>query len=210
MSGPIRTPFHINIRVVVLSISALAIVFLLYNSKSSLAPLADPVLQKQVTDPHPSISSLQLSISEKSPPTLPPTLLVTVTNLHQSTSLSLLTWDTPFDEKALDLGIFEFIDVDAQRTLRTPELTINRGLPPPPEAFLEIGPREALTKEIILDSPVTKLEDGKEYDVQAKGRWKAVWHAGVSDIGDENLKKMGGGTGVKTWDFTSSMLRIKT
>jgi len=120
-----------------------------------------------------------------------------------------LTWDTPFDEKALFLGIFHFTDTSTNEALSTASLKLNRVLPPSPEFFQEIGPRRAITKEIVLDGPGAKLQNGKEYDVQVKGRWKAVWHASVLDIGDENLKKMGGGTGVKTWDFESEVLRIK-
>jgi hypothetical protein len=194
--------------------SALVVVIFLYSSNSSLATTFRSMVwsskQERPTDPHPSSSSLNLSISEKSPTTTPPTILVTISNLHQSTTLTLLTWDTPFDEKALVLGIFNFVDTKTNEALQSPNLKINRGLPPPRDAFLEIAPRKAITKEIILDGPGAKLEKGKEYDVQARGRWKAVWHASVLDVGDQNLKKMGGGTGVKTWDFATEVLRIKT
>jgi hypothetical protein len=194
--------------------SALVIILFLYSSNSSLATtirgIVESPTRKEPTDPHPSSSTLNLSISEKSPSTSPPTILVTATNLHQSTSLTLLTWDTPFDEKALVLGIFNFIDTSTNEALQSPNLKINRGLPPPREAFIEIGPRKAVAKEIVLDGRGANLEKGKEYDVQARGRWKAVWRASVLDVGDQNLKKMGGGTGVNTWDFATDVLRIRT
>lgn len=211
--GISRRALYMNMRTVVASISALIIIIFLYISNSSLATsvrsMAGSSPPKRPTDPHPGYSTLSLSISEKSPATSPPTILVTATNLHQSTSLTLLKWDSPFDEKALVLGIFSFIDTSTNEALPSANLKINRGLPPPRDAFLEIGPRQAITKEFVLDGPGTKLGKGKEYDVQAKGKWKAVWHASVLDIGDENLKKMGGGTGVKTWDFDTNVLRIK-
>jgi hypothetical protein len=165
--------------------------------------------QTRPIDPHPPSSSLNLTLLEKLPRTSPPTILVTASNLHQSTSLTLLTWDTPFDEKALLLGIFTFIDTGTNELVPSPNLKLNRGLPPPRDAFLEIGPRHAITKEIVLDGTGVKLVRGKEYDIQAKGRWKAVWHASVLDVGDQNLKKMGGGTGVNTWGFDTATLRIK-
>jgi hypothetical protein len=197
---------------VVATLSAIIILLFLYKSNSSIATsvrsmAGSPPLR--FIDPHPLSSTLNLSIAEKSPPTSPPTILVTATNLHPSTSLTLLTWDTPFDDKALLLGVFRFVDTSTHEALPSPGLKINRQLPPLRDAFLEIKPRHAITKEITLDSPAVKVEKGKEYDVQARGKWKAVWHASVVDIGDDNLKKMGGGTGVMTWDFESEVVRIK-
>jgi hypothetical protein len=200
-------------RAILASISALIVIIFLYNSNTSLATsirrMTGSLPQTRPTNPHPSSSSLNLSISEKLPRTSPPTILVTASNLHQSTSLTLLTWDTPFDEKALLLGIFTFVDTSTNEPLPSPNLKLNRGLPPPRTAFLEISPRHAITKELVLDGNGAKLVRGKEYDIQAKGRWKAIWHASVLDVGDENLKKMGGGTGVNTWDFATETLRIK-
>lgn len=108
------------------------------------------------------------------------------------------------------LGIFQFTDPSTKAELPLVGLKINRVLPPPRDAFLEIEPRHAITKEIVLDNLGLKLEKGKEYDVKAKGRWKAVWHASVLDVGDKNLKNMGGGTGVMTWDFETDSIRFMT
>ncbi|TLD28016.1 hypothetical protein E2P81_ATG06362 [Venturia nashicola] len=166
--------------------------------------------QPQAADPHPTKSSLQLTLAIKEPSTSPPTLLATATNLHDSTSMTLLKWDTPFDDKAVLLGIFNIKDVKSGETLPNLNMKINRVTPPPHDAFLEIQPRSAITKELILsDMPGAKLEKDAEYEIQAKGTWKAVWHASVKDIGDENLKKMGGGSGVMTWDFESNVAQFK-
>lgn len=164
---------------------------------------------QRALDPHPTKSSLQLTLAVKEPSTSPPTLLVTATNLHDSTSMTLLKWDTPFDDKALVLGIFDIKNVKSGETLPNLNLKLNRVTPPPRDAFLEIEARNAISKEIVLSEPGAKLEKDVEYEVQAKGRWKAVWHASVKDVGDENLKKMGGGTGVMTWDFESDVVRFK-
>lgn len=124
--------------------------------------------------------------------------------------MTLLKWDTPFDDKALLLGIFNTKDLNSGEMLPNMEMKINRVTPPPRDAFLEIEPRSAITKEIVLsDTPGAKFEKDAEYEIQAKGTWKAVWHASVKEIGDENLKKMGGGTGVMTWDFESNPAHFK-
>jgi hypothetical protein len=194
------------------TIATVLIVLFLYKSNSSIATSIRSMTgssQQRPLDPHPSKPALQLTLSEKEPRTSPPTLLVTATNLHDSTSLTLLTWDTPFDDKALPLGIFNIKNTETGELMRNLGLKINRVTPPPREAYLEIEPRNAVTKEVVLSEPAAKLEKGVEYEVQAKGRWKAVWHASVKDIGDENLKKMGGGTGVITWNFESDVVRVK-
>jgi hypothetical protein len=197
---------------VVATVSAILLILFVYKSSTSIATSVRSIAGSpppKFIDPHPLSSTLSLSIAEKSPATSPPTLQITATNLHHSTSLTLLTWDTPFDDKALLLGVFHLVDTSANEALPLPGLKVNRQLPPPRDAFLEIKPRHAITKEIALDGPAVKIEKGKEYDVQARGKWKAVWHASVVDIGDENLKRMGGGTGVMTWDYESEVVRIK-
>jgi hypothetical protein len=120
-----------------------------------------------------------------------------------------LTWDTPFDDKALQLGIFKVKNTVTSEEIPSLDMKINRKLPPPREAFLEVKAHHAITKEIVVAGPAMQLENGVEYEVQAKGRMKAVWHASVEDIGDENLKKMGGGTGVTSFDFESDVVRIQ-
>ncbi|KAE9970527.1 hypothetical protein EG328_006179 [Venturia inaequalis] len=197
------------------SIATTIILFFLYSSNSSIATSILEMMQpsssqQQAPDPHPTQSSLQLTLAIKEPSTSPPTLLVTATNLHDSTSMTLLKWDTPFDDKALLLGIYNIKDVKSGEMLPNLNMKVNRVTPPPRDAFLEIEPRSAITKELVLSEiPGAKLEKDAEYEIQAKGKWKAVWHASVKDIGDENLKKMGGGTGVMSWDFESDLVRFK-
>lgn len=196
------------------TVATVVILLFLYSSNSSIATsirkMTGSSSSQQTPDPHPTKSSLQLTLAVKEPSTSPPTLLVTATNLHDSTSMTLLKWDTPFDDKALLLGIFDIKDVKSGEMLPNLNMKINRVTPPPHDAFLEIEPRSAITKELVLSElPGAKLEKDAEYEIQAKGKWKAVWHASVKDIGDENLKKMGGGTGVMTWDFESDLVRFK-
>jgi hypothetical protein len=196
------------------TVATLIVLFFLCTSDSSIATSIRKMTgtsssQQQTPDPHPTNSSLQLTLAAKEPSTSPPTLLVTATNLHDSTSLTLLKWDSPFDDKALLLGVFNIKDAKTGELLPNVNMKIRRVTPPPRDAFLEIEPRSAITKEIVLSEPGSKLEKGAEYDVQAKGKWKAVWHASVKEVGDENLKKMGGGTGVMTWDFESDAVRVK-
>jgi len=195
------------------TVATVLILLFLYSSNSSIATairnMTGSSSHQQALDPHPTKSSLRLTLSQKEPQAEPQTLLVTATNLHDSTALTLLTWDTPFDDKALLLGIFHIKDSTTGQEIPFPSLKVNRKLPPPRDAFLEIEPRNAITKEVVLSGPALQLEKGIDYEVQAKGKWKAVWHASVKDVGDENLKKMGGGTGVVSWEFESESVHFK-
>ncbi|KIW03544.1 uncharacterized protein PV09_05305 [Verruconis gallopava] len=188
------------------------IVLFLYVSESPLAAsirnMAGNPPQKAL-DPHISQAHLTLELKESDHKTFPPTIMVVATNLHESTTVTLLTWDTPFDDKALQLGLFEIKDLQSGHVLPSLGLKLNRKLPPPKEAFLEIEPRRAIAKELVLDGPGVQLEQGRLYEVRAKGTWKAVWQANVADIGYSNLQKMGGGTGVLSFDFVSNVITIK-
>jgi hypothetical protein len=189
-----------------------AIVLYLYTSDSSLATSIRNMAsstQQESRDPHVSKSQLTLELKASDTKTSPPTIIATVTNLHESTTVTLLIWDTPFDEKALLLGLFTIKDIEHGHTLPSPGLKLNRKLPPPKEAFLEIAPRHAIAKEIVLEGPGAQIEEGARYEIQATGKWKAVWHASVVEIGYGNLQKMGGGTGVVSFDFESNVISIK-
>lgn len=160
-------------------------------------------------DPHVSNAHLKLELRIADGETTSPTIIATVTNLHESTTLTLLRWDTPYDEKALLLGLFTIKDLSSGEVIPSPGLKLNRKLPPPQDAFLEIPPRRAIAKEIVLDGPAAPLKKGTKYEIQAKGTWKAVWQASVKHIGYENLQKMGGSNGVVTLDFESNIIVLE-
>lgn len=183
----------------------------LYTSNS---PLADSVrsiagIRQQTPDPHVSRAQLSVHLSMAEKKTSPPTIVATVTNLHRTTNVTLLLWDTAVDDKALPLGVFQIRDLEHDFLIPPAGLDLDRIFPPPEEAFVEIGPRHAVAREIVLEGPGAQLEPGKQYEVTAKGRWRAVWQANVLDVGYGNLQKMGGGTGVMHVDFESNALIIK-
>ena len=163
---------------------------------------------------HLSRSSLELSIEAVS--LQPPTIRATITNNHDSTSIHLCTWGTPLDDYALRLGVFEIVDLSTNKALQLPSIKLDRPFPPPREAFWILEPLHAVTKTIVLSSPGKedfpaglKLETGREYEIRAKGHWRAVWHANVADVGEGTLKRTGGGTGLWSGGFVSERVRLK-
>jgi hypothetical protein len=161
------------------------------------------------TDPHLSASDLQLSIEPVS--SNPPTIRCSITNLHPSTSASLLIWNTPLDPDALHLGIFNITDLSTSlpATLTLVPRAPDRPTQPPNDAFWYLEPRHAVTKDVVLQAENFELQKGREYEVQAKGRWKAVWRVGVGDQSAERLRKWGIGMGVLRGEFESEKARIK-
>lgn len=192
-------------------ISGLLILFLC-TSDSSLANSIRTMgssPQQEARDPHVSKSQLTLELKELEPKTSPPTIVATVTNMHESTTITLLKWDTPFDDQAMLLGLFQIKNTEDGTILPPAGIKLNRQLPPPEDAFLEIAPRHAITKEIVLGGPGARLRKGRKYEVQVKGSWKAVWQASVADVGYQNLQKMGGGTGVVSFEFESNAVTFE-
>ena len=205
---PVLSFRNLNMRTVVAAtvITGLAILFFC-TSDSTLATSVRNMAsspQQEARDPHVSKAHLTLELKAMEPKTSPPTIVATVTNMHPSTTLTLFKWDTPFDDQAMLLGIFQIKNTEDGSTLPPAGIKLNRQLPPPEDAFIEIAPRSAIAKEIVLGGPGARLRKGRKYEVQAKGNWKAVWLASAADVGYRNLQRMGGGTGVVSFDFESN------
>ena len=55
-----------------------------------------------------------------------------------------------------------------------------------------------------------QLENGKQYQVQAKGHWKGVWPTAIADVNEDALTALGGGSECLTGDFESGEATIST
>ena len=66
-----------------------------------------------------------------------------------------------------------------------------------------------MTKDITLEGPKFSFEKGKEYNIQARGYWKVVWHASVAHAGEKALKLSAGATGIMSWEYESDVVTIK-
>ena len=139
----------------------------------------------------------------------PPILRITVTNLHPSTSLTLLSWETPFDPDAFESGVFQVTERGSTARILNAGSKMKHNLPAKREAYIELEPRHAVTKDVTLEGPGIFLEKGKEYNVQAKGLWKMVWHANVADVGERELKLSAGTTGFMSWEYESDVVTVK-
>lgn len=135
-----------------------------------------------------STRDLKVRLSAGSSPSV---LKVTVENDSRTHTYSLFTWDTPLDEQALNIGALTLEDATTGEAIPGPHMKVNRKLPPPRDAVIEISPQSAVSREDNLSFPWLP-KDGKVYRVQVQGPWKAVWAKSATQITDEELSKMSG------------------
>ncbi|CAD0084118.1 unnamed protein product [Aureobasidium vineae] len=126
-----------------------------------------------------------------SPGSSPSVLKVTVENESQTQAFSLFTWDTPLDEQALNIGALTLEDAKTGQAVPGPQMKVNRKLPPPRDAVVEVPPQSTASREVNLSFPWIP-KDGKVYRVQVQGSWKAVWAKPASQLTDEELSEMAG------------------
>jgi len=182
---------------------AIAILFGIWN-RNTIPFIHKP---KTFVDPHPLHSDLNLTMSHIVHS--PQTLRITLTNLHPSTSLTLLSWGTPLDPDGIESGVFQITERSSATKILRAGSRIRHRVPPKRDAFIELEPRHAVTKDIMLEGPRVSLEKGKEYEVQARGLWKVVWHASVAHVGEKTLKLSAGATGFMSWEYESDVVTVK-
>ena len=118
-------------------------------------------------------------------------LKVTVENKSQSKTFSILTWNIPLDEQALNIGALTIEEAENGKAVPGPQMKINRKLPPPRDALLEVSPQSTASREVNLSFPWIP-KDGKVYRIHVQGAWKAVWAKPASQVTDEELSEMTG------------------
>lgn len=135
-----------------------------------------------------STRDLRVRLSSGSSPSV---LKVTIENESQIHTYSLFTWDTPLDEQALNIGALTLEDAKTGEAIPGPQMKVNRKLPPPRDAVVEVSPQSTVSTEINLSFPWLP-KDGKVYRVKVQGPWKAVWAKPATQITDEELSQMSG------------------
>ncbi|KAI4724962.1 hypothetical protein E4T49_07321 [Aureobasidium sp. EXF-10728] len=137
---------------------------------------------------HEQSSTRDLKI-QLSPGSSPSVLKVTVENESQTQAFSLFTWDTPLDEQALNIGALTLEDAKTGQAVPGPQMKVNRKLPPPRDAVVDIPPQSIASREVNLAFPWIP-KDGKVYRVQVQGSWNAVTDEELSAMaGDSQLEE---------------------
>jgi hypothetical protein len=159
-----------------------------------------------------SHSSAQASLSdvsvEMSPADAPLTVKVTIRNESPDKTFSFLSWDSPFDPQAVNTGVLRLKDVETGDEIEGPGLKLNRKLPPPRDDLVEIGPGKSATKELGLKSPWIPT-DGKKYQIQLQGSWRAAWSKAAADVSDRELESMGSDGSSKSFESGHLEVQLK-
>lgn len=135
------------------------------------------------------------------------TIRVTVQNENPDQTISLLTWDSPLDPRALNTGTLTLEDAENGEEIPGPGIKLNRLLPPPRDALVEIAPKGSFSQEITLRSPWIPT-DGRSVRVTMSGTWKAVWRKPTAEITDDELASMTGDE-VLSGEFRSEALELQ-
>lgn len=184
----------------VLGVSVPAL-FFLYRDTISLPPtLAESAA---MMDHSGDLSDLVVSLSQTKKS--PPTITVTLSNESPSKPYTVLNWDSAFDSVALGIGVFHIFDSVIGEELPSMEMKLNRVLPPPREDLIDLAPGKDFRTDVKLEPPLANLVPGREYKIQAKGRWKGAWPKAAEKVTESDLKDLGGGDCL-TGDFESNEL----
>jgi hypothetical protein len=170
-----------TVRAVVLSFLCFVSLVALYKSNAFIPYNMSPSEQSSTGD-------LKIQLSSGSSPSV---LKVTVKNESKSKTFSLLTWNTPLDEQALNIGALTLEDAKSGEAVPGLQMKVNRKMPPPRDAIVEVSPQSTASKEVNISFPWIP-KDGKVYRIQVQGKWKAVWAKPASQITDDELAEMTG------------------
>ena len=118
-------------------------------------------------------------------------LACTIRNTDSEHALTFLTWDTPFDPTAVNTGVLSIKDAETGADIPSPGMKLNRKMPPPRDALVEIAPKSSAERELNLSSPWIPT-DGKKYQVAVHGTWRAIWQKPAAQVSDEELAALKG------------------
>ena len=143
------------------------------------------------------------SKSESNSPTV--TLKVTIENTSPDKTVYFLRWSTPFDTRAVPMGIFVFTSTSGGQDAKCLNLKLKR-MPPPSGVFsaedtIRIEAGGTSERNVEVKAPEVVLEKQTRYSVRAQGYWM---HVRFGD--DPELKT--DEDGVMRGDFTSEPVEV--
>ncbi|KAK5651835.1 hypothetical protein OQA88_11604 [Cercophora sp. LCS_1] len=125
------------------------------------------------------------------PSSTPLSLTLTLTN-PSSTTVTLLTWSTPIDPLALQLGLLSFTHTKTNTAIPINKIMLKRRTPPSDDQFVTIQPGGSASQSIAVIPPAVDLSglEGERVLVQWAGGDVKVWDG--EDVDDwEGGKEVG-------------------
>ncbi|KAI4859867.1 hypothetical protein F4820DRAFT_133183 [Hypoxylon rubiginosum] len=156
------------------------------------------------------IPKLQVSVRQVS--SSPPKLGIAVTNAHAG-PVTVLTWDSPLDPLALQLGLLSFVPAggDDGSPIEIPTVQVRRRMPPGADSLATIGAGQTREQELELREPIVPLGRlrGTVVSVVCRGEWTSVWPSEADAISKESLANAGAGEDAFRGSFQSEAVDIE-
>ncbi|KAI0025310.1 hypothetical protein F4780DRAFT_426791 [Xylariomycetidae sp. FL0641] len=184
------------------------VVALLYWKSGSSRELDRSDISDSTAARMPSPAS-NLKVSVRQSNLSPPKLTLGVTNTH-SDPVTILSWNSPLDPLALQLGLLSFYPSGSDKPIEIAAIQIRRKMPPGADALVTIPPGETKEQELELREPIVPLKQLKgNVKVVCKGEWTSVWPSKADDVSAESLEKLGASDGASTGSFESDPVQIE-
>ena len=152
----------------------------------------------------------QLAVSLHKPTSSISGVVVRVTNTG-NTPVTILTWESPLDRLALQLGLLSLTPAGAKEPLALVTMKASRHLPPDEDSLVTLDPGASEENEVLFREQVVPSDQvkGKTVTVECKGRWMSVWSAKRSDLSAETIGNLGAGDEASfSYDFQSNSLDL--
>ncbi|XXG96368.1 hypothetical protein Hte_002650 [Hypoxylon texense] len=145
------------------------------------------------------IPKLQVSVRQVS--TSPPKLGIAVTNTHAG-PVTVLTWDSPLDPLALQLGVLSFFaaaddggtGTSFSSPIDIPTIQVRRKMPPGADSLVTIAAGQTREQELELREPIVPLGRlrGTTVRVVCNGEWRSVWASEADAVSKDSLENADG------------------
>ncbi|KAI1800733.1 hypothetical protein F4811DRAFT_537426 [Daldinia bambusicola] len=183
----------------ILSLVIFTILILSFRSAGNLNN-SDPVVVN-MADASDVISKLKVSVRQvnntsSSSSSSPPKLAIAVTNTYSS-AVTILSWNSPLDPLALQLGLVSFSAAQAgsdddYAPIQIPTIQIRRKMPPETDALVTIGAGQTKEQVLELRDPIVPLDKLRgKVRVACAGEWMGVWLSEADAVPKASLEKAG-------------------
>ncbi|OTA96646.1 hypothetical protein M434DRAFT_392585 [Hypoxylon sp. CO27-5] len=197
-------------RLLLILLFAFAFLSFRYMTKPSSIPEQVADKDKMADSSGDIISKLKVSVRQVS--ASPPKLGIAVTNTH-SGAVTILSWNSPLDPLALQLGLVSFVPAgsdDSTTPIHIPSIQIRRKTPPGPESLITVGAGQTKEQELELKAPIVPLEKLRgRVSVVCEGEWVSVWPLEADAITKESLEKAGASEDAFRGRFKSEAVEIE-
>jgi len=134
---------------------------------------------------------LLLALTTPEQPSAFPTVLLGVTNTSKNKPYTILSWSSPLDPLALQLGLLSLAVSSSGNRIQTNAIMLKRHTPPTDDAYVTIEPGATKQQEVLIREPSVDVESlaGKTVRVSWLGsdRPIAVWEARKEDLSGGDL-----------------------